>query len=57
LSKLGRDLNRVIIIDNVEDNFQLQKDNGLHIKNFYGEEDDCELNELMQDLISIVKLS
>jgi CTD small phosphatase-like protein 2 len=56
LNMLGRDLKKTFIIDNVEDNFQLQKDNGLNIKNFYGEEDDTELNELMQDLISKVRL-
>jgi CTD small phosphatase-like protein 2 len=52
ISKLGRDLDKMIIIDNVEDNYQLQKENGLNIKNFLGEEDDNELNELLPDLIS-----
>jgi CTD small phosphatase-like protein 2 len=53
LSKLGRDISRVIIIDNVADNFELQRENGLHIKNFLGDENDNELSMLTEDLISI----
>ncbi len=54
LSLLGRDLNKIIIIDNVAENFRLQKDNGLNIKNFEGDENDNELIELMDDLKYIV---
>lgn len=50
LSKLGRDISRVIIIDNVADNFDLQRENGLHIKNFLGDENDNELGFLLDDL-------
>ena len=32
LSKLGRDLRRTIIVDNVAENFQLQPENGIAIK-------------------------
>ena len=49
---MGRSIEKVIIIDNVEDNFKLQSENGLNIKNFLGEEDDNELFDLMPDLIS-----
>ena len=31
LSKLGRDLTKILIIDNNKDNFSLQPENGLHI--------------------------
>ena len=54
LSKLGRDLSRIIIIDNIEENYKLQKDNGLNIQSFYGDEEDNELLEILFDLISIL---
>ena len=37
LNKLGRDLKRTIIIDNLPQAFKLQKDNGICIKAFYGD--------------------
>ena len=40
MSKLGRDLSRVIIIDNLADNFQNQPENGIFIQSWYGEPDD-----------------
>ena len=52
---MGRNLSRTLIIDNVADNFKLQKDNGLHIKNFEGDENDVEFFELAEDLKNIVK--
>lgn len=56
LSKLGRDLTRTLIIDNVADNFKLQQDHGLNIKNFEGDENDVELLELAEDLKNIVRM-
>jgi CTD small phosphatase-like protein 2 len=53
LNKLGRDLKKTIIIDNVFENFNLHKDNGLHISDFLGDEKDSELLELLEDLKSI----
>lgn len=54
LSKLGRDLSKVIIIDNMPHNFRLQKDNGIYIKNFYGEDkSDTTLFDLMPILKDI----
>ncbi len=55
LNKLGRDITKVIIVDNYPENFSLQPKNGLHIKNFEGEEDDCELDPLKEDLIQLIK--
>jgi len=43
LSKLGRELDKVIIIDNLPDNFQKQPMNGIYIKSWYGEEQDFAL--------------
>ena len=55
MSKLGRDLSKVIIIDNIEDNYKLQPKNGLNISDFEGDENDTELNYLLEDLLSLVK--
>ena len=55
LSRLGRDLNKIIIIDNIEENFQLQPNNGLNISDFEGDENDNELEFLLKDLIKIVQ--
>ena len=52
LSKLGRDLSKVIIIDNMPQNFRLQKENGIFIKNFYGDDHN---DTALLDLIPILK--
>ena len=54
LSKLGRDINKVVIIDNNKDNFSLQPENGLHICSFLGDQNDDELFALSEDLMKIV---
>ena len=56
LSKLGRDLKYVIIIDNFLENFSLQPKNGLKIIDFEGNENDNELDFLKEDLIRLAKL-
>lgn len=48
-------MSKVIIIDNIEDNYKLQPKNGLNISDFEGDENDTELNYLLEDLISLVK--
>ena len=45
----------MIIIDNIEDNYQLQPRNGLNISDFEGDENDSELNYLLEDLLCVVK--
>ena len=45
----------MIIIDNVAENYRLQKENGINIKNFEGDEDDTELIDLINDLKNIVE--
>lgn len=37
LKKLGRDLCRVVIVDNLPENFGLQKDNGIAIKSWFND--------------------
>ena len=55
LSKLGRNLNKIIIIDNIEENYQFQKNNGLNISDFEGDENDNELDYLLKDLLTLVQ--
>lgn len=47
-------MEKMIIIDNVAENYKLQKENGINIKNFEGDEDDTELIDLLEDLKDIV---
>jgi CTD small phosphatase-like protein 2 len=54
---LNRDLSKMIIIDNVKDNFQLQPENGLHIKDFYDDVNDTELIEILPYLIGLLHLN
>lgn len=51
LTKLGRDIKRVIIVDNVAENFQLQPDNGIYIRSWVGDTNDRALKELMPILM------
>ena len=40
LDKIGRKLSNVIIVDNMPQNFRLQKENGIYIKPFWGTDND-----------------
>ena len=53
LSRLGRPLERTIIIDNLKENFCWQKENGIHIKTWYSDENDNELELLIHLLKAI----
>lgn len=56
LSKIGRDLSRVVIVDNLSDNYKLQRENGILIQPFYGENpSDTSLCQLTLFLIKIEK--
>ena len=56
LSKIGRPLNSTIIIDNNPLNYKLQKENGICIKSFWGENnEDAALYHLIKILIDIAK--
>ena len=56
LSKLGRNLEKIIIVDNIEENYQLQPNNGINISDFEGDEKDDELEYLLEDLLEIVSV-
>ena len=55
ISRIGRDIKKIIIVDNVEQNFRLNKKNGIKIKPFYGDKNDKILYELGKILIMIVR--
>ena len=38
LSRIGRPINKIIIVDNLPQNYRLQKDNGIEIKSFFGDD-------------------
>ena len=52
LTRIGRDLDKVIIIDDMPQNFRLQKENGITIKPFYGNDLD---DSALYDLVPILK--
>jgi len=55
LSKLGRDLRKTIIVDNIADNFGMHSENGIEIKTWVGDPADRELDSLAVFLKSIVE--
>ena len=56
LSRIGRPLDKIIIVDNMPQNFRLQKENGIIIKAFWGEDNtDTVLYELIPILVNIAK--
>ena len=38
ISRIGRPLDKIIIVENIPQNYRLQKENGILIKSFYGED-------------------
>jgi CTD small phosphatase-like protein 2 len=55
LSLLGRDLSKIIIIDDLAKNYKLQQDNGLPISSWKGDVNDTALKDLIPILIKIVE--
>ena len=56
LSRLGRDLSRIIIVDNMEQNYKLQPENGITIRPFWGKDaNDMALIDLLRILVEIAK--
>ena len=56
LNRLGRPIDKIIIVDNMPQNFRLQKDNGINIRAFWGEDPyDTALIELTPILENIAK--
>ena len=56
MNRIGRPLDSIIIVDNMPQNFRLQKENGINIKAFWGEDvNDNALEELGKILENIAK--
>ena len=56
LTRIGRDLDKIIIVDNMPQNYRLQKRNGIYIKGFWGEDSyDKVLYYLKNILIKLAK--
>ena len=55
LSKLGRNLAKTIIVDNVAENFQLQPENGIFIKTWVNDLNDQALIKLCPMLMEIAE--
>jgi Dullard-like phosphatase family protein len=55
LSLLGRDIDKIIIVDNLEQNYELQKDNGIPITSWKGDINDTALKNLIPILKLIVQ--
>ena len=53
----NKDLNNVLIIDNLSHSFAFQIDNGVPILPWYGDSNDCELKHLAKYLVKIAKCS
>ena len=54
LTNLGRDINSIIIIDDKEISFSLQKQNGILIKPFYGTYSEVKNDFVLYDLFTII---
>lgn len=54
LTRLGRDLSKTIIVDNIAANFYLQPDNGIQIRSWYDDAKDFALKELEPILKRVV---
>lgn len=55
LSRLGRDLNKTLIVDNIRDNYERQKDNGIEILTWLSDPEDRELFKLGVFLAKIIR--
>ncbi|KAL4511843.1 hypothetical protein ABPG72_012688 [Tetrahymena utriculariae] len=55
ISKLGRDLSKTLIIDNLPENFCKQPMNGILIQSWYGDSDDRALYDLIPLLIDVTQ--
>lgn len=53
LSRIGRNLSKTLIVDNIAENFEKQQENGIHIKSWFNELEDTALFDLKDVLIKI----
>ena len=50
LNKIGRDLSKIIIIDNLKENFKIQPNNGIFIKTWISDVNDTQFKDLLKIL-------
>lgn len=55
LAKLGFDLRRTIIVDNIADNFSRNKENGILVDSFYSDPNDLTLKNILPLLDGIIE--
>ena len=55
LSKIGRDISKTIIVDNLKENFAWHRTNGVNTTSWYDDPNDTELERLVPLLKSIVE--
>ena len=58
ITKIGRDIQKIIIVDNNENNFVLNKENGIKISSYYGDDEDNKINnnkKYIENIINIFK--
>ena len=56
LQRIGRQIDKMIIVDNLPQNYKLQKKNGINIKSYWEEDyNDVALGELSLILINIIQ--
>ena len=56
ISRIGRPINKIVVVDNIPQNYRLHKENGINIKSFYGDKsNDKILFSLNKILINIAK--
>lgn len=53
LSRLGRDLAKVVIVDDTSNNFKLQKENAIKVNSWKGDPNDTELFEVKELLLKL----
>ena len=51
ISRIGRPLDKIIIVDNMPQNYRLQKENGIEIKPFYGEDNDDKVLDYLGSIL------
>ena len=56
ISKLGRDIKKVILVDNIANNFKLSPENGIQISPFFGDKDNDEEDNALEELKKLLLL-
>ena len=51
ISRIGRPLDKIIIVDNLPQNFRLQKENGIEIKSFFGDDNNDKALESLGNIL------